>query len=136
MSYFFKQFKKYAEILLITLLLVAALFSLLSSVGNFPNEFMPVIGHLFLMLFEIGLLSVVPVLLFLRKKELARIVFTIYASFWLIASIYSNLGDSSMMRNGMHGLWIAIAVFEFLIACALLTALVFFILGKRITLRH
>ena len=131
MSYFFKQLKRYAEVLLITLLLVAALFSLLTYVGNFPNDFMPVIGHLFLMLFEIGLLAIVPTLILLRKKDLAKLVFTIYASFWLIASIYSTLGDSGLMRGGVHGLWISISVFEFLIAGALLNALAFFIIGKK-----
>lgn len=131
MSYIFKQLKRYAEIFFITLLLVASFFSLLSSVGNFPNEFMPVVGHLFLMLFEIGLLASVPVLLLLKKRDLAKTVFIIYASFWLIATIYNTLGDSVFMANGVHGLRIAISVFEFLIACALLTAIVFYILGKK-----
>ncbi len=131
MSYFFKQLKRNAEVLFITLLLVAALFSLLSYVGTFPNDFMPVIGHLFLMLFEIGLLITVPVLLLLRKRELAKMIYMLYASFWVISTIYTALGDSIFIAGGNHGLLIAASVFEFLIAAALLTAAVFFILGKK-----
>ena len=131
MSYFFKQLKRNAEVLFITLLLVAALFALLSYVGTFPSGFMPVIGHLFLMFFEIGLLIAVPVLLLLRKRDLAKMIYMFLASFWMIDTIYIFLGDSFLMAKGFHGLQIAGSVFEFVIAIALLTAAVFFILGKK-----
>lgn len=107
------------------LLFLAAGFSFIVNAAGIGGEFMPVIGGLFTLLFDLAILGIVPVLIALKKHDLIKYALVPLLAYWFISTIYNFLAGCEVIYDGVDGLIIAIAMFEFFAACALLTALVF-----------
>lgn len=129
MDQLFQKLQKPSKLLAVILLLVAAGCALLVDLGNFGDAFMPVLGALFFLMFDVALTGVVALLLLLGKTDLAKkALFPIFA-FWLFSSIYSYLNSAAWITKGVNGLLVTVCVFQFLTALVLIGALVLFLLG-------
>lgn len=123
-----RSISKFARLAGIVLLLAATAFSLIVHAAGFPNGFMPVIGNLLLMVFDLLILGSIPVLLLLKKDAYVKYILAALFGYWLISNTYSFLGDSDIIVSGNSGLTIARGLFEFFIALCLLAILVFIVL--------
>lgn len=120
--------KKPSWLISIILFFSAATFELIYSIGNFNGGFLPVVGNLFSMTISVALWAAVPVFLLLKKERFAKISFGVLAAYWVINAsflYFSNMGYASIDT----GLRIAVAVFAFFVACVLIAAVVFLVLG-------
>lgn len=130
MANFLSILKKYSSKITTYSLYAAAGFALLAHCGNFTNAFMPVVGNLFLLLFDVTFLALIPLCMTLKKNEWAKIVFIPVFSYWTISTVYDFLSDTFMARKIFGGLTVAVSVFEFFIAIAVLAGIVLFVVNK------
>ena len=119
--------KKPSKTIAIVAFAVGILFSFIARAASIGNGFMPVIGGLILMFFDVAVFGVVPLLLILKKDDLAKTAFGFVFAYWLISRIYDNVGDATNIFKGMGNLWIATFVFDFLWGLALLVFAVLFV---------
>ena len=130
MNQIIRPLKKYSSQITMYALYAAAFFALLAHCGNFMNAFMPVVGNLFLLIFDVALLALIPLCMTLKKTEWAKIVFIPVLAYWTISTVYNFLSDTFMAQEVFGGLTIAVSVFEFLIALAVIGGVVLYILAK------
>ena len=129
MNAFLGKVKRTSEFVAMILFFVASFFALLYYIGNFGNDFMPVIGNLFSMLLEVGIWLIVPLLILLKKRRFAKWASLAVAAYWLISTLFSLFRDMAMARSGGTGLAISIGIFSFLAASSLVVAAVFAVLS-------
>ena len=85
---------------------------------------MPVMGTLLSMIIEVSLWLLIPVLLSIRRRSVAKWAFLGLSIFWVLTSIFSLLDGAGLATAGADGLACAVGVFSFLVACALITTTV------------
>lgn len=119
---------KPAKMIAMILLFAAAGFGLIGNAGGLGGGFMPVVGGLVYLLFDLAFWAIIPVLYVLKKDELVKYALVPVAGFWGISTIYNFLGSAEFVTGGWGGLTITISLFEFLIALAFLAVLAFGIL--------
>ncbi|MBO4479303.1 MAG: hypothetical protein J5774_02940 [Clostridia bacterium] len=116
--------KRRAESVCAILFYVAAAFCFICYVGSFNGSFMPVMGTLLSMIIEVSLWLLIPVLLSIRRRSVAKWAFLGLSIFWVLTSIFSLLDGAGLATAGADGLACAVGVFSFLVACALITTTV------------
>jgi len=120
MNGFFITLRKFSKESAMYLLYATCFFCLLFYVGNFGGSFISVLGNLFLMVVEIALWLAIPVLLSIGKQEMAKSTMRPIFTFWLLYTVFSYLTDCTQIVAGLSGTMIAMGVFEFLFAGALI----------------
>ena len=116
--------KRRSESICAILFYIAAGLCFLAYVGSFGGSFMPVMGTLLSMLIEVGLWLLVPVLITIRRRSVARWAFLGLSIFWALTAIFTLLDGTALVVRGAGGLTCAVGVFGFLIACALIATTV------------
>ena len=120
MNVFMGKLKRTSEFVAMILFFVAAFFSLLYYIGNFDGAFMPVIGNLFAMVLQVGIWLVIPLCIVMKRRSYARWATLAVALYWLITTLFTLLGETSMASSEYPSLAIAVGVFSFLTACTLI----------------
>ena len=124
-------------ILLIASIVYVSLYAI-SGFGSLGGEFMPLISRLIIMLVTIAAVVSIPVLLILKKDNIAKIVFALVGGFWLVDAARSYVSDGQAVINGADGLYITAGIFGFLAGLcltAVLILLVFSFVLKKEALR-
>ena len=129
MNAFLGKLKRTSEYIAMILFFVASFFVMLYYIGNFGADFMPVIGNLLSMLLDVAIWMVVPVCIAMRKRCLAKSAAVGVSGYWLISSLFDLLDRTSFARSVYGDILIAIGVFSFLSACALIVMTIFFVLS-------
>ena len=125
MNVFMGKVKRMSEYIAMVLFFVAAFFSLLYYIGNFDGDFMPVIGNFFMMTLQVGIWLVIPLCIVIKRRSYARWATLAVSLYWLITTLFSLLNDTAMASGGFPPLVIAVGVFSFLTACALIVMTAF-----------
>ena len=110
------------------LMFAAAAFGVILAAADFGGGFMPVVGQLVLLVFNLALIGVIPLLLALKKDELIPYALAPLFSYWIIGSIIDYIGSARRVASGYLGLVIAASLFEFFIGCALLAVVVMLVI--------
>lgn len=116
--------KKPSKTIALCAFIAGILFSFIARAASIGTGFMPVIGDIILMLFDVAVFGVVPLLFILKKEDLAKTFFKFVFAYWLISRTYTLIGDASNIVKGLGGVWIAASVFDFLWGLALLSFIV------------
>ena len=101
----------------------AAAFSSIAIAAGFGGGFMPVVGTLLIMLFNLALIAAIPLLYVLKKQQFVPYALGAVLMWWLISGIYNHIGDADMAIDYYSSLTIARGVFSFLIGLAMMGAL-------------
>jgi hypothetical protein len=120
---------KYAKMIGMILMFAAAAFLFIVTAAGIGDAFMPAIGNIVMMIVSLALWGVVPLLILLKKYDLAQKALLPVFIFWILSSIFTFFEDCQYMVDGVHGLAIAAAVFEFIIGGALIAIIVLSILS-------
>ena len=121
--------KRRAESIVAILFYIAAGLCFFYYVGNFNGSFMPVMGTLISMVLEVGLWLLIPVLISIRRRSIAKWAFLGLSIFWALTTIFSLLQGTGLASAGASALSCATGVFCFLVACAMIVASVFAVLA-------
>ena len=121
--------KKRAESICTILFYAASALCFFYYVGNFGGDFMPVMGNLFALFLEVGLWLVIPLLLTLRKRSIAKWAFLGISIYWLLTTLFNLLGHTGFAGSGKSALSCAIGVFAFLLASDLIVMAVMGVLS-------
>ncbi len=125
-----KKLQSPAKLIVICTFLTAAGFAFIAAIAGFGNRFFSIIGGLITMVIMVAFWASVPTLILLKKENLAKKVFPFILFYWFLNEMINLLSTTDWIRPNIPGLFVAIGVFEFLIALAFLTAIVFIVLGK------
>ena len=125
-----RNLKKPAWLIAVCTLSFSAFCTLLAYVGNFGGGFMPVIGNLIDMILFLGIIGGLLFFLITKKTELFRYFFFLYFAYWILSTIHNGLNMADFAVQGVDGIIVAYAVFEFLAALGLLAAFVLFVFIK------
>ena len=117
--------KRRSESIAAILFYITAGFCFFFYVGNFNGSFMPVLGTLISMALEVGLWLLIPVLISVRRRSIAKWAFLGLSIFWVLTTTFSLLDATGFATAGAGGLACSVGVFSFLIACALIVTAVF-----------
>lgn len=129
MKKFFEALKEPSRlILIIGSFLVLVLFEL-TLFGNIGNEFFPVLSSIILIVAYSAALAATPVLLLMKKDNIAKIIFAILAGYWVISTIVNQIATGSMIDSDFPPLLITYSVFAFLYGIVLLGVMVLVILS-------
>ena len=120
--------KKPAKMIAMIALFAAAAFGLVMDAADIGGGFMPVVGALVYLVFDLAFLAVVPLLYALKKESLLKYTLPVVFGYWIITVIYGSLQGASVVTKGYAGLSIASGFFRFLIALAMLACLALAIL--------
>ena len=94
-------------------------------VGNFNGSFMPVLGTFISMVLEVALWLLIPVLLSIRRRSIAKWAFLGLSIYWALTKIFELLQGTRLATTGAGSLACATGVFCFIIACAMIVMSVF-----------
>ena len=117
--------KRRSESICEILFYIAAGLCFIFYVGSFNGSFMPVMGTLISMVIEVGLWLLIPVLLSIRRRSIAKWAFLGISIYWALTTIFSMLDGTGLATTGATALSSATGVFCFIIACAMIVATVF-----------
>ena len=117
--------KRKAESISQILFYIASGFCFIFYVGNFNGGFMPVIGTLFSMIIEVALWLLIPVLLSIRRRSIAKWAFLGLSIYWTLTTIFNLLQGAGLATSYASALACATGAFSFIIACAMITMAVF-----------
>ena len=98
-------------------------------VGDFNGGFMPVMGTLLSMVIEVGLWLLIPVLLSIRRRSIAKWAFLGISIYWALTTIFSLLQGAGLATAFASSLSCATGVFSFLVACAMIVVSIFGVLA-------
>ena len=110
------------------LLFAAAAFGLVVNGAGIGGGFMPVLGGLLSLIFDLAVVVCVPLLLVLKRDDLLRWALAPVLAYWVIATIYNFLGGADVVTGNYNGLTIARGLFQFFIAAAFLGIVVLLLL--------
>ena len=110
------------------LLFAAASFGLVVNAANIGGGFMPVVGGLLFLLFDLAVMACVPLLLALRRDKLVAYALAVVLAYWVIGTIYNFLGGADVATSAYSGLTIARGLFQVFIALAFLAIVVLLVL--------
>ena len=128
MNKFFEVLTKPAKWVLIIGGFIYAVWYAIGRGANMDGQFMSVLVNLILLVVGTALLAATPVLVILKKNDMAKIVFLILVGYWLLSSIQSYYGFADVFCSVNDGVSITSGVFFFLAASCLLAVLVFIVL--------
>ncbi len=128
MNKFFEVLTKPAKWVLIIGGFIYAVWYAIGRGANMDGQFMSVLVNLILLVVGTALLAATPVLVILKKNDMAKIVFLILVGYWLLSSIQSYYGFADAFCSSNDGVSITAGVFFFLAASCLLAVLVFIVL--------
>lgn len=114
-------------ILIIGSFLYLLLFVLINT--EFGDTFFSVFGGITILITGVVALAVTPVFLLLKKDNIAKIVFTFLAGYWLISTILSSIGAGNNFEPDGDALFNTASIFTFILGLTLLAAVVLFILS-------
>lgn len=121
--------KRRSESIVAILFYIAAGLCFFYYVGNFNGSFMPVMGTLISMILEVSLWLLIPVLISIRRRSVAKWAFLGLSIFWALTTMFSLLQATNLATAGAGALACATGVFGFLVACAMIVASVFAVLA-------
>ena len=121
--------KRRAESICRILFYIASGLCFIYYVGSFTGEFMPVMGTLISMALEVSLWLLIPVLLSIRRRSIAKWAFLGLSIFWALTTIFDLLQGTSLATSGASSLACATGVFAFFIACAMIVMSVFAVIA-------
>ena len=129
MNKFFEVLAKPAKWVLIIGGFIYALWYAISRGASMDGSFMSVLVNLILLIVGTALLVAVPILVLLKKDDMAKIVFLILVGYWLLTSIQSYYAAAEGFCDAQDDAVAIIAgIFFFLAASCLLAVLVFIVL--------
>ena len=129
MNKFFETLTKPAKWVLIIGGFIYAAWYAIARGASMNGNFMTVLVNLILLFVGTALLVAVPILVLLKKNEMAKTVFLILVGYWLLSSIQSYYGNAEMFcANTDDAVAIIGGIFFFLAASCLLAVLVFIVL--------
>ena len=120
-------FKKPSRFILFVGSIVVFALTMLSGFGNIGGDFFPVFIGIIVLLATLCATATVPVLLILKKDDIAKIVFVVLAGYWLISSARGQLGNVAWVGEGT-ALTDAAGVFSVLYGLCLLAIIVLIVL--------
>lgn len=109
--------------------LFAGLFALAAiGRGAAAGQFMPVLGGIIIM--SVGALAVasVPILMLLNKEDIAKIIFSVLAGYWVISTGRGYIEYCQMAVEGATGLQVTVGIFGFLTGLTMLAMVAFLVL--------
>lgn len=104
------------------LLFATVTFSFVSNVAAFPDGFLPVVGHLLYILFDLTIWVAVPLTLVLRRTDWLKYVLPVVFGYWLISMTYTMISNTSLANGNYGASTIAMGVFCFFTALCFLGA--------------
>ena len=139
MDSFIRTLSKPSKLIAMILLFMAAGLSVIADAAGLGGSFMPVVGKLILLLFNMTLWAIIPLLMILKKDRLVSYAIVPVFGYWLISTIYNYLGNSMFITDEYASLSIAHSLFQFFIGCAFLgiiaLGILFFFTKKRLLLQ-
>jgi len=108
---------------------IAAALCFFFYVGNFNGGFMPVMGTLIAMTLEVALWLLIPILLSIRRRNIAKWAFLGLSIYWALTTIFSLLDGAALANPFASALACATGVFSFFVACAMIVVSVFAVIG-------
>ena len=116
---------KKAKLVAMILFFAATAFLIVISAAGFGGGFMPVVGNLFLFVFNLALIGSIPVLLVLKKYDLSYKVLAILFTYWIINGVFNYIGSADDAVSWNPSLVIAASIFEFFVGLCLIAVIVF-----------
>lgn len=139
MDSFIRTLSKPSKLIAMILLFTAAGLSVVADAAGLGGSFMPVVGKLILLLFNLTLWVIIPLLMVLKKDRLVSYAIVPVFGYWLISTIYNYFGNSIFISAEYDSLSITHALFQFFIGCAFLgiiaLGILFFFTKKRLLLQ-
>ena len=121
--------KRKAESVCQTLFYVVAGLCFIYYVGDFNGGFMPVMGTLLSMILEVALWLLIPVLLSIRRRSVAKWAFLGLSVYWTLTTIFSLLQGAGLATAYASSVACATGVFAFIIGCAMIVMASFAVLA-------
>lgn len=128
MKKIFEVLVKPSRLILLIASIAYVVFYLITSFGSMGGGFLEVIANLIILILTVSAVAAIPVLLFMKKEQAAKIVFILVAGFWLISRNQNYLGYASIIDGKAEGLFNALGVFGFLFGLTLAAVLVLLVL--------
>ena len=123
------EIKRRSESICQILFYIISGFCFIFYVGNFNGGFMPVIGTLISMILEVALWLLIPVLLSIRRRSMAKWAFLGLSIYWTLTTIFQLLQGAGLATAFASSLACATGAFSFIIACAMITMSVFAVIA-------
>ena len=117
--------KRKSELICEILFYVAAGLCFIYYVGDFNGGFMPVLGTLIAMVLKVALWLLIPVLLSIRRRSIAKWAFLGLSIYWALTTIFDLLQGTLLATANASALACATGVFCFIIACTMIVVTVF-----------
>ena len=128
MEKFFQTLSKPAKwILIIGGFFYAVWFAMMQAFG-IDGQFMSVITRLIIMLVGIALLAATPLLVLLKKDDVAKMVFLFLIGYWVLSTAQSWFFYAETFTDSNNGLAITCGIFSFLAGLGLVAILVLTVL--------
>lgn len=98
-------------------------------VGDFNGSFMHVLGTFISMVLEVALWLLIPVLLSIRRRSVAKWAFLGLSIFWALTTTFDLLRGAGLATAEASSLSCATGVFSFFVACAMIVMSVFAVIA-------
>lgn len=128
MEKFFNILLKPAKWILIIGSFVYATWFAVQTAGSINGTFMSVVSNLLILIVGSALLFSVPVLILLKKEDMAKIAFFILAGYWLISTTLTMFGYAETYTELNDGLAVTGGIFAFIAALCLVGVLALIVL--------
>ena len=129
MNNFFKVLSKPAKWILVIGSLIYAIWFAVQTAGSIQGSFMSVATHIIILIVGSALLFSVPILVLIKKIDIAKVVFLILAGYWLINTTRAMLGYAERYCfDGADGVSIVGGIFAFITGLCLVGVLSFIVL--------
>lgn len=129
MDKFFNALLKPAKWILVIGSFVYGAWFAVQTAGSIQGTFMSIVSNLIILIVGCALLFSVPVLILLKKEEMAKIAFFILAGYWLISTTRSMFGYAeTYCIEGAPGAAIAGGIFAFLTGLCLVGVIALIVL--------
>lgn len=129
MKKIFDLLLKPARMVLLIGSFVFAAWFVVSTAGYISGGFISVMSSLILMMVGAIVLCAVPVCLLIKKEDIAKIVFFILVSYWLLSTIQSVFNTASWLTEFGDGLSITAGIFLFFATIGLVGVLALIVLN-------
>ena len=125
-----EKLQPFAKRIVLVAFYTATAFELLGVISRFDNGFFGAIGGLITTAILVAFWAIIPTLFLLKKEDLAQKIFPFLLFYWLLNEIFELLSATAWIRSDVKALFVLVGICEFIIALAILAAIVLGFLGK------